>query len=298
MPLRIIGAGSNILVDDRGIKGIVVKLNSPYFKEISINPGSNYVTKQGRRVDTGIGQRIISVGAGVKLTRLIRLVRDNGLGGFELLAGIPGTLGGALVMNAGNIGDRVLDVTVVNKRAQVKILDTNDVQFGYRSSNLNRYIVLSARFKLIKKSKREIRKKMNQYLNYRHKTQDLSHPSCGCFFKNPDKKSVLRLRLVRQSDSGLMESPSTSSGCLEGCRAKSRRRAESKPSAAYFIERCGLKGSRIGDAAVSFKHANFIINKGRASSCDVLRLMEYITGCVKKRFHVHLEPEIRIWKRI
>lgn len=239
VPLRIIGAGSNILVDDKGIKGIVVKLNSPCFKKIRVN------------------QQVISAGAGLSLVRLLRCVQDNGLSGLELLAGIPGTVGGALIMNAGNIGDRVFDVTVMDKQGRIKILKRKDAQFGYRSSNLSRYIILSAHFKLTKKDKRTIKKDINQYLDYRQETQDLSWPSAGCIFKNPDSKS-----------------------------------------AAYLIQRCGLKGSSIGDAAISSKHANFIINKGRARFADILKLITYITRCVKMQFNLTLEPEIKIWRQI
>lgn len=239
MPLRVIGAGSNILVDDRGIKGAVIKLNSPYFKKLSVN------------------QMGISAGAGLRLGRLVRYAQEKGLSGFELLAGIPGTLGGALVMNAGNIGDRTQDVTVMDTQARVKILTRKDIRFGYRKSNLIYYIILSANFKLIKRDKKTIKKSIDEYINYRKETQDLAWPSAGCFFKNPDSRS-----------------------------------------AAYFIERCGLKGVCFGDAAVSIKHANYIINKGKASFDDTLKLMMYIIKCVKKRYNLDLEPEIKIWKRV
>jgi len=287
LPLLIIGAGSNILVDDKGIKGIVAKLNSPYFKRILVN------------------QQVISAGAGLSLSSLVRCAKEKSLSGFERLAGIPGTAGGALIMNAGNIGDRVLDVTVMNKQGRVKTLRRENIHFGYRNSDLGCYIILSARFKLIKKNKRTIAKSINKYLDYRRRTQDLSWPSAGCIFKNPDSKSVLRLRslrfaqdfrrtLRRSRSAGLMVGPLISSGRLKKCRARSRRKVE--PSAAYFIERAGLKGSSIGDAVVSLKHANFIINKGRASSADILRLMSYITKSVKRRFNLDLEPEIKIWR--
>ncbi len=267
MSLRVIGAGSNILADDRGIKGMVLKLNSPYFKRIAIYPTTNLVCrhKKGQQIGVGVNQRIISVGAGVRLARILGFVQMHGLAGFELLAGIPGTVGGALIMNAGNIGDNVLDVAVMDRQGRVKILKSRDTQFNYRSSNLNRYIVLSARFKLNKDDKRAIKKKIDEYLDYRRKTQDLSWPSCGCFFKNPS------------------------------FNIRSRRKTET--SAAYFIERCGLKGSRIGDAAVSSKHANFIINKGKATFADILKLMGYVTRSVKIRFNLDLEPEIKIWKQ-
>ena len=277
IPLRVIGAGSNILIDDRGIRGIVVRLNSPCFKRIIL------YRKQGIR------RQIISAGAGLSLAKLIRRVQENALSGFELLAGIPGTAGGALIMNAGNIAERVFDVTVMDKHGRVKIVKRKDAQFSYRNSNLNQYIILSARFKLIREDKRVIKKTISQFLDYRRRTQDLSWPSAGCVFRNPHSKSAFRLR------SGLMVSGEPTR--LRSGFVLSLLKDEIEPSAAYFIERCGLKGSSIVDAAVSSKHANFIINKGRASFFDISRLMLYITRCVKKRFNLDLEPEIKIWRK-
>ena len=271
IPLRIIGAGSNILVDDRGIKGIVVKLNAPCFKRVMVN------------------QQIIKAGAGLSLNRLVGCAIEFGLSGLELLSGIPGTVGGALVMNAGNIGDRVLDVTVMDNHGRVKILTRKYIQFNYRSSNLNHYIILSANFKLTKKNKRVIKKKINDYLDYRRKTQDLSWPSAGCFFRNP---SFSELNVDFKS----LDCAGDASKGDKLVESQDRMSLNSK-SAAYFIERCGLKGSFIGDAAVSSKHANFIINKGKARFVDILTLMTHITKCVKKRFNLDLKPEIKIWKQ-
>ncbi|MFC1658069.1 UDP-N-acetylmuramate dehydrogenase [Candidatus Omnitrophota bacterium] len=239
LPLRIIGAGSNILIADKKLKGIVVKLNSPYFKKITIR------------------RRLVSAGAGASLSRLVRRTQQAGLSGFELLAGIPGTVGGALIMNSGNIGDRLIDVTVMDRYGRIKALLKKDTRFIYRDSNLKRYIILNVSFKLKKKNKMAIAKFIKNYLDYRWEVQDYRYPSAGCFFKNPGSKS-----------------------------------------AAYFIERAGLKGCSFRDAAVSLKHANFIINKGKASSSDVLKLAEYITRRVRKKFNLNLKPEVKIWKQI
>lgn len=259
--MRIIGAGSNLLVNDAGIKGIVVKLSMPSFKKVVML----------RQRNDKVSHRVVSVGAGTSLMRLVNYARKFGLSGCRLLAGIPGTVGGALIMNSGNIGNNVLQVLVMDRLGRIKILKRQDIRFGYRSSNLNRYIILGAHLKLIKKNKKAVAGAIKEYLSYRRKTQDLSLPSAGCAFKNPDAKSVLRLR------SGLMVS-------------------EAEPSAAYFIERCGLKNFSFGDAAVSVKHANFIVNKGRASFSDIKRLMSYIARQVRKKFNINLEPEIKIWR--
>jgi UDP-N-acetylmuramate dehydrogenase len=254
IPLRVIGAGSNILVDDRGVKGVVLKLNSPYFKRVALN------------------NRIVSAGAGLPLSKLISFARENSLSGIELLAGIPGTVGGALIMNAGNAGARVLDAVVMDRQGRVRVINNRQAGFGYRRSNLQGKIILSARFKLIKRDKKEIKNNIHRYLGLRYNSQDLSLPSCGCFFKNPEAKSVpSRFR------SGLVKTAG-------------------RVPASYLIERCGLKGSSFGDAAVSRKHANFIINKGRAGSADILRLTRYINRCVKKKFKLKLYPEVIIWR--
>ncbi|MFC1592459.1 UDP-N-acetylmuramate dehydrogenase [Candidatus Omnitrophota bacterium] len=253
IPLRVIGAGSNILVDHRGVRGIVVKLNSPCFRKINYAFWDSSVSTHNK------GYRFFAVGAGISLARLIRFVYDSGFSGCELLAGIPGTLGGALVMNSGWIGRSVVDVLVMDKQGRIKTLNNKKIRFAYRSSGLKNFIILSANLKLIKKNKSIVRKRIKQYLNYRRQTQDLTRPSAGCIFKNP-------------------------------AAGKARR------SAAYFIEQCGLKGSCIGDAVVSSKHANFIVNTGKATYSDIRKLITYVAGNVKKKFKISLQPEIEIWK--
>ena len=208
-------------------------------------------------------------------------------------------------MNSGNIGDSVLGVTVIDEQGRVKLLKRKDIRFGYRNSNLIRYIILGAFLKLIKKDKRGIKKKIKEHLDYRQKTQDLSWPSAGCIFKNP---SFDALRLLRIDPERSRMGPNSKSALrlrselivsdhpLNSGMSRVKSRDRDERSAAYFIERCGLKGSSFGDAAVSSKHANFIINKGKASFVDILKLITYITSCVKKKFNLDLEPEITIWK--
>ncbi len=284
IPLRIIGAGTNILADDRGIKGVVVKLSSSYFKKVSVNAGLKSMDRKSG---------VISAGAGVALVRLVQCARSCGFSGWELLAGIPGTLGGALIMNAGNIGESVMDITVIDSYGRYRILKSKQIKFSYRKSSLSRYIILSARFKLIKKDKRLVGRYIDENLGYRQRTQDLSCLSAGCIFKNPSCYLERNLRIRRSlSQSGFIRR----TGIDPESRAK-KSGHKANPSAAYLIERSGLKGSSFGDAVVSLKHANFIINKGKANSADILRLMTYITRQVKKRFKLDLEPEIKIWRR-
>lgn len=208
--------------------------------------------------------RLIS-GAGLSLKEVINIAQKNGLGGLEFLNGIPASLGGAIAMNVGvswprriEIGSFVEELKVMDKNGAIRIMERKDLQFDYRSSNLKRCIILSATLKLFKRNIDTIKVNMRKFLDYRKRTQDLSSPSAGCIFKNP----------LENRKGGY------SSGRL--------------------IDSCGLKGSRIGKAAVSKKHANFILNLGGASPEDVLRLMNLIQKKVRERFQVQLEPEIEI----
>ncbi|MFH1269772.1 MAG: UDP-N-acetylmuramate dehydrogenase [Candidatus Omnitrophota bacterium] len=243
LPIFVIGAGSNLLVSDKGINGVVVRLNAPYFNKLSYK--NNY----------------LDAGSGVWLGRVILFARGHGLSGAEFLAGIPGTLGGALAMNAGiakdnrSIQDLVKSVTVMDYRGNKKILNKKDIRFGYRKSSLSKYIILSALLKLKRGDKEEVRNKIKEYFQYRKLTQDLSRPSAGCIFRNPPGDSAGRL-----------------------------------------IDLCGLKGKGFRDAGVSLKHANFILNLGQASSADVIKLMAFITGKVRDKFGIKLTPEIKIWQ--
>lgn len=241
IPYFVIGKGSNILVSDKGIKRAVLRLNSPPFKEIVFK--RNY----------------LEAGSGALLNNVISQAWKYGLSGLEFLVGIPGTIGGALVMNAGirkrNIQDLVESIRVMDASGKIKILPKKKIKFSYRRSNLGKYIVLSACLKLSPKNKREIKDKMDEYLKFRKATQDLGRPSAGCVFKNPGGDSAGRL-----------------------------------------IDLCGLKSKQVGGAYISGRHANFILNKGNAGSSDVLRLMELAKREVKKKFDVTLKPEIKIWQ--
>lgn len=241
IPFLVLGSGSNILAGDKGFNGAVIHLRSPYFKKM------NY------------SGRFLEAKGGVLLSEIIVFSEKQGLSGAEFLAGIPGTLGGALVMNAGSqgksIGDLIENITVMDHRGNIKIIPKNKIKFGYRNSDLSKYIILSARLKLLKANKQEVKKRIVRYLDYRRITQDLRYPSAGCIFKNP---------------------PGYSAG--------------------EIIDLCGLKGRRIGGASISQKHANFILNLKNASSRDVLLLIALIKKQVKNKFKIDLEPEIKIWQ--
>ncbi len=241
IPFLILGAGSNLLVSDAGLRHAVIRLDSFYFRSIKFRDG------------------FVEAGAGCLLVRLINFALSLGLGGTEFLTGIPGTVGGALLMNAGQsgtgIGSLVEDIKVIDRSGNIKCLGRKDLKFGYRVSNLSRYIILSARLKLFKVDVKASREKIKGYLTRRRIGQDWSMPSAGCIFKNP------------QSD-----------------------------SAGRLIDLCGLKGFKVHDAAVSSKHANFIVNLGNATSRDVLELIKLVQRMVRKKFKVDLKTEIKFWQ--
>jgi UDP-N-acetylmuramate dehydrogenase len=241
IPLLVLGAGSNVLVSDKGVRKIVVRLNLPFFKGI---------VKEGN---------CLAAGSGVMLSGLIREAGRLGLSGLEFLAGIPGTLGGALRMNAGawgeNIGGLVETVSVMGYNGRVRVLRRDEIRFAYRASSLQRYIILSASLRLAKKRNEEIRGSIMKYLRARRLTQDTAFPNAGCIFKNPPGNSAGRL-----------------------------------------IDLCGLKGTKAGGAYISSRHANFILNRKHASAKDVVTLMGLIKRKVKQRFNIKLEPEIKIWQ--
>ncbi|NLK00634.1 MAG: UDP-N-acetylmuramate dehydrogenase [Clostridia bacterium] len=240
VPLTIIGRGSNLLVLDKGVRGLVVKLSR--LKDIRVE-----------------GNEILA-SAGVSLPYLSRIALENSLSGLEFAVGIPAGTAGAVINNAGAHGgsmqDIVKDVTVMDLSGEIRILDYQDLAFGYRQSSLkNRknYIVLKARLGLQKDHRHRIRDKMERYMEHRRQTQPLGAATAGCVFSNPK----------------------------EG-------------AAGYFIERAGFKGHRIGDAKVSTRHANFIINTGNAKARDVLILMDKIKRKVHENFGIILENEIQI----
>lgn len=237
----ILGLGSKVLFKKKKVP-LVIHLGSDNFKRCALE-----------------GNDIIA-SAGVALNKLLFFAYENGLGGLEFLNGIPASVGGALMLNAGvgwpkrlEIGTFVYEVEVMDKSGRIKTLSQQELKFEYRRSNLKSRVILGARFRLFKKRKKNIRIKMEKFKDYRKATQDLGHPSAGCVFKNCNGQPSGRL-----------------------------------------IDLCGLKGSRIGGAQISARHANFIINSAKADSKDIVSLMKLAQRKVRAKFGVTLEPEIQI----
>lgn len=235
-PYYLLGNGTNILVSDKGLKGIVLKI--------------------GRQL-TGLVPQEGRVMAGTPLPRLLNTLSHMGLSGLENLAGIPGTVGGAIKMNAGtpifSIGE-ALKAVRVSKEGKVFWLSREEITFSYRETSLGDAVILEAIFQLTPDSPHRIQERLKNVLLKRKITQPIKAFSAGCIFKNP---------------------PSISAGEL--------------------LEKVGAKGMRQGGAYVSRKHANFIINRGDATAEDVFLLIQRCKELVKKKLNIELQLEIQLW---
>lgn len=238
MPFFVLGGGSNILFGDRGFDGIVVRLAGDM---------------SGYRFEGSV----LHVGAGAHVPALVKESAERGLSGLECLAGVPGTIGGALVGNAGTrdewIGEAVASVNVALESGQIVPLDRRELSFSYRTSNLAGRPVTGAVLNLKKGSKNDILNKLKERMLRRTQRQPAGTWNAGSVFRNPPDDSAGRL-----------------------------------------IEACGLKGLAFGGAQVSEKHANFIVNAGSATAADVRSLVALVRQKVKEKFQVELTLEIKI----
>ena len=239
IPLVVLGNGSNVLFKDEGFKGIVLKIDLDNLK---------------------LDQEKITVDAGVKNAIVARKALDNSLQGFEAISGIPGTIGGAIRMNAGAYGTEIKDVvesvTYIDfNTLEVKKISNEECDFSYRHSIFckNKNIIVSCVLKLSKGKTEEIKTKMEECAKSRKEKQPLEYPSAGSTFKRGE-------------------------GFIT----------------AKIIDECGLKGYQIGGAQVSEKHAGFIINKNNATATDIIELIEYVKKVVKEKTSKEIEIEIEI----
>ena len=238
LPLFVFGNGTNLLVLDGGIRGLVVHIGTPF----------NYIYREGDG---------LRVGAGTPMPFLARAAACQGLAGLEFAGGIPGTLGGALVMNAGAfgcyIGSLVREVRLVDRSGEIRGLGKDELEFGYRSSNLaEKGIIVDAALRLEQGDPAVLQSKVESFLAERLKRHPRL-PSAGSVFRNLPENTAGRL-----------------------------------------IEAAGGKGMRIGGAQVSEQHANFIVNLDRATASDILALITAVRGLVKDKFDIELQTEVRI----
>ena len=239
IPYYIVGRGSNLIVRDGGFRGVIIKLTK-----------LNKTTVEAER---------ITVESGVDLCFISKIALENKLAGFEFACGIPGTVGGAVTMNAGAYNGEVSQVIesalVVDKAGNLINLNKEQLELGYRMSAIQKYsyTVLEVTFKLIYGEFQKIKARVDDLTRRREDKQPLEYPSAGSTFKRPE-------------------------GYFTG----------------QLIEECSLKGFCIGGAQVSEKHAGFIINKENATALDILNLIAHVQQIIKKRYGVDLHPEVRI----
>lgn len=257
MPVAVIGNGSNLLVGDKGIRGLVIGIG----KGLSAIEVTEAVAQQSTVQDlTAQGNgRIITAGAGAILAAVAAKAAEASLSGLEFASGIPGSVGGAVVMNAGAYGgeikDVLIDATVLTAEGELKTVTRDELDLSYRHSIVpeKSYIVLSARFMLTPKPQDEIKAYMAELRAKRVEKQPLEYPSAGSTFKRPE-------------------------GYFAG----------------KLIMDAGLRGYSVGDAQVSGKHCGFVVNKGEATAADVLTLIKDVQETVLKQFGVKLEPEVKM----
>lgn len=239
--LYVLGFGSNLLVDDDGVRGAVVKLEGEQFGKVDFE-----------------GEHI-TAWAGAELSKLVLDCVEKGLSGIEVLTGIPGSVGGAVRMNAGgqfgDIGGAIESVTLMDSQGAQFVKSKPELIFDYRCVNIRVPLILNACLSLTPGDPEKIVRLVKESWISKKNDQPLNTRNCGCVFKNP---------------------PGASAGAL--------------------IDRAGLKGMQIGGAIVSEKHANFIVARDGCRSRDVIRLMEAVQRKVREKFDVELEPEIEIWK--
>nr|WP_300785319.1 UDP-N-acetylmuramate dehydrogenase [uncultured Acetatifactor sp.] len=240
VPFFVLGNGSNLLVDDAGYRGVVLQIGQK-MSDISVQ-GCHIIAK-----------------AGATLRQVAAAALEHGLAGFEFASGIPGTVGGGVVMNAGAYGGEmsqvVNQVRVVSKEGESMELDNDTMEFRYRGSVIrgSAFTVTEVTFRLEPGDREAIRAKMEELAARRREKQPLEYPSAGSTFKRPQ-------------------------GYF----------------AAALIEDCGLKGASVGGAQVSEKHAGFVINRGGATAEDIVRLMDHVRETVQRQTGVTLEPEVKL----
>jgi len=236
-----IGSGSNLLFSDEGFDGIIISLKKT-FKNLEVFDNGHIIA-----------------GSGVILVKMVTKAISKNIKGLESLAGVPGTLGGALYMNAGAYGAEIsnyfISAKFLNMDGEEKVITNKDVDFSYRKSNFPKdYILVEAEFKCNKGDIEEIVKNKSKFSKSRRESQPLQYRSAGSIFKNPS----------------------------------------SDLAAGYLIDNAGLKGIKKGNAMISEKHANFIVNLGGASSNDVIHLIRLIKKEVDKKFKINLDLEVKL----
>ena len=251
VPIRVLGKGANLLVDDDGVDGIVLMMDDPIFRELKFNRN-------------GPVHRLHAM-AGADLFKTVNELARQGLSGMEQVAGIPGTIGGGLRMNAGGtygcIGDNVETVQCCSMSGELLSYDASQLEFSYRSTNIPEGIVLSATFTLQPSQPVAVRARVREIFAAKQAAQPMADKSAGCAFRNPNDR--------------------------EGTRVPAGR----------LIDEAGLKGLTEGGATVSTQHANFITTNPTATASHVRKLMALVQQRVMDHHGIQLEPEVVTWER-
>lgn len=251
IPYYLLGKGSNLLVSDRGYRGVMISTDC-----LSACRIERPAAKSG--ADQENGNIVMTAGAGISLAALARQAKEESLTGLEFAAGIPGTLGGAVVMNAGAYGSQMADVLmcakVLAEDGQIHILTADELELGYRTSCIPKrgYVVLEASVQLTRGNQQEIQARMDDLAFQRKSKQPLEYPSAGSMFKRPV-------------------------GYFAG----------------KLIDDAGLRGFLVGGAQVSEKHCGFVVNRGGATARDVLTLCDEVSRIVYEKFGIRLEREVK-----
>ncbi|MDG2292723.1 MAG: UDP-N-acetylmuramate dehydrogenase [Phycisphaerales bacterium] len=249
-PVRILGKGANLLVADDGVDGVVIRLDHEDFTRLRFNTD-------------GEVNRVLAMG-GADLFKSVQELQRQGLAGFAQMTGIPGSIGGAVRMNAGgshgSIGDCIQSVTCLDHTGQRLVYDRHQLEFDYRSSNLPDHLILSAVLELEPEDPVRLRTQVLEIFAAKKASQPMADQSAGCVFRNP-------------------------------------RIDDERISAGKLIDEAGCKGERIGGAQVSMSHANFITTAPEATASHVQALMQHVRDRVEQEKGVILEPEVVIWSR-
>jgi UDP-N-acetylmuramate dehydrogenase len=240
LPIRVLGSGSNLLVRDEGVAGLVVQLAAPAFCDIAVH------------------ERTVTAGGGARIGHVISTAVREGLSGLETLVGIPGTVGGALRGNANahgtDVGQWTHRVSMLTRSGEIKEYQQAELRFSYRSSNLDELAILSATFQLEPGDPRELTQRMQKLWIVKRNSQPLIHQNTACMFANPGWAT-----------------------------------------AASLIEQAGLAGTRVGEAEISDRDANYVVAHPGSTAKDVLRLVELVRTKVAEQLSVELEPALEIW---
>ncbi len=243
VPVYVMGGGANLLIGDAGVDGVVVRLENDSFRQIRIEGTT------------------LTAGPGVDLFTLVSATCKAGLAGLAHLAGIPGTVGGAIRMNAGgaygDIGESVVRVQLMSSEGQVYYRNRDDLDFGYRRTNIVAPFILDVEFDLFEEDPAALNRRMREIFMFKKTSQPMADKSAGCTFKNPPRDVA--------------------------------------PPAGKLIDDAGLKGRTIGKASVSDVHANFIVAEPGCQADDVIRLMSEVAAEVHAKFGVTLEREVVVW---